>query len=562
MPPELPPPPDPPADPTTLDRRRLEARLRRLERHLGFAPLSDAQVESLLAPAAPRAAAPPVARGNVEAGLEMAIGEFWLARIGVLALMVGLGLLVAYPFVGLPAGGPSLSGFLAAGLGFWVARRWRAALPEMARLLFLGSLVLCYLATLRLHFFAPEPVIASRLVVVALLIAVLTIELIVAGRTRSEPAAMLVAALGFTTAVVSETLPAGLVVMTGLATGAVWLVHRHRWHGNYALVVVLTYLTHLLLLLNDPLAGHPLKAVAAPQGNLWFLALNTGILAGAGFLPGATEQAGWLRAVRALAISGGVLVVAALNVVIFGAGRPPWIELGAATGLLALAVASWQHHASRYATSIQACAAFVALSVFLVRFFGAPACYAWLAWQSLLVAIVAVAFRSKIIVVANVMIFAGIYAVYLGFEPASGPVNLSFALVALLTARLLNWQNRRLELRTELMRNFYLAAAVVAVPYGLYHTVPSAWVSTSWLLVAACYFGVSLWLRNRKYRWMAIGTVLGTVVYVFVNDLAHLAPAYRIVSFLVLGCALLVISVFYARSRQRARGEIKPGILP
>ncbi|HTL68878.1 MAG TPA: hypothetical protein VL200_14535 [Lacunisphaera sp.] len=535
-----------------MDRRRLEARLLRLERHLGFAPLPEAQIDALLQPRAERpAVAPAGATARTEAGLEMEIGEFWLARIGVVALMVGLGLLVAYPFAGLPAGAPSLSGFAAAALGFWVARRWRMALPEMARLLFLGALVLCYLATLRLHFFAPVPLVDSRLAVVFLLLVVLAVELVVADRRGSEFTAVLVAGLGFVTAVVSDILPAGLAVMTGLAAGAVWLVHRRRWLWNYALVVVLVYLTHLLLLLNNPLAGHPFKAAAAPQGNLGFLALNTVILATAGFLPGATAQAAWLRALRALAISGGVLLVAALNVFIFGAGRPPWIELGAAGGLLLLALAAWWHHTSRYATSIQACAAFVALSVFLIRYFGAPACYAWLAWQSLLVASVAVAFRSKIIVVSNLVIFAGIYAVYLFFEPASGPVNLSFALVALLTARLLNWQNQRLELRTELMRNFYLTAAMVAVPYGLYHTVPSAWVSTSWLLVAGVYFGVSRWLRNRKYRWMAIGTVFGTVVYVFVNDLAHLTPAYRIVSFLVLGSVLLAISIVYARSRRR-----------
>jgi uncharacterized membrane protein len=124
-----------------------------------------------------------------------------------------------------------------------------------------------------------------------------------------------------------------------------------------------------------------------------------------------------------------------------------------------------------------------------------------------------------------------------------------------LTARLLNWQNERLELRTALMRNFYLGAATVAVPYGLYHTVPPGWVSTSWLLAAGVYFGVSIWLKNAKYRWMAMGTVFATVVYVFVFDLSRLAPAYRIVSFLVLGVVLLVISLFYGRRRRQETGS-------
>lgn len=559
-----PPPAGDPATPPAADsrgaarrqERLLEARLLRLENYLGFRPLGESDAEIILAGGTPEAAAAPLVPDEVV--IERQIGEFWLARIGVVALVIGLGLLVAYPFAGLPAGSASAIGFAAGAVAFWLARRWQDALPELARLLFPGAILLCYLATVRLHFFAPRPLVAERLPAVLLQALVVAVALGVAHRHRSEFVAILVSVLGFITAILGDRLPVSLSLMAGLAAAAVWFVHRHRWHWNHAVVMLLAYGLHLLLLLNNPLAGHPLRALAAPQGHLGFLALNTAILAAVGFLPGASGLAvGW-RVVRPLVISWGVLVIAALDGFIFKQGQSPWVELGVAGGLLALAVAGWRHHASRYATSIQVCAAFIALSVFLIRFFPAPACFAWLAWQSLLVAAVAVAFRSKIIVVANVLIFAAIYAVYLFIAPDSGPVNLSFALVALLTARLLNWQNQRLELRTELMRNFYLLAAVVAVPYGLYHTVPAGWVSTSWLAVAAAYFGVSRWLRNRKYRWMAIGTVFATVVYVFVFDLARLAPAYRIVSFLVLGVGLLVISVFYTRDRRRQEETATP----
>jgi uncharacterized membrane protein len=53
---------------------------------------------------------------------------------------------------------------------------------------------------------------------------------------------------------------------------------------------------------------------------------------------------------------------------------------------------------------------------------------------------------------------------------------------------------------------------------------------------------------------MAIFTILGAVVYTFIVDLARLEPIYRISSFLVLGVVLLVVSVFYARSRARNPG--------
>lgn len=542
-------------DPVGAESRLLEARLLRLENYLGFKPLTSSEATFILSAEVPAPAAPaPIPAAAAEEGLEMEIGEYWLARIGIVALMVGLGFLVAYPFA-LPAWVPSLIGFSACGLLVYVSRRWHSALPELAQLLHWGALFLGYFATLRLHFFVPAPLLTSRALALGLLVVVLAWEYVVAVRRGRQGTVALVTSLGFVTAIVGDSLVVALSLASAMAGLAVWLVRRHRWHGHYALTLCLAFLLHLLYLLGNPLAGHPMHGVAAAPLNLLFLALYIGIFATANFLPGAKEHELVWRIGRPLVIAGGVLLLGGLNIVMFHQVGFPWVELALSAGFLVLAMAGWWHHASRYATAFYACAGYVTLSVFLVRQFPGPAAYGWLAWEGLLVAATAVWFRSKIIVVANVFIFAGMYAVYLLFAPASGPVNLSFAVVALLTARLLNWQSERLELRTELMRNFYLGAATVAVPYGLYHTVPPGWVSTSWLLAAAAYFGVSIWLRNRKYRWMAIGTVLATVVYVFVFDLARLPPAYRIVSFLVLGVGLLVISLFYSRRRRQVGGK-------
>ncbi len=532
----------------------LEARLTRLEIYLGFKPLTESEAAYILDSRGAVAVAPAPPPAEAKDGLEMEIGEYWLARIGIVALMIGLGFLVAYPFA-LPAWVPSLIGFSACGFLVVVAQRWQAALPEMARLLFWGALFLGFFATLRLHFFAPSPLLTSRPLAMALMVAVLAVEYTVALRRGQQTTVVLVTLLGFVTAIVSDSMPVALGLVAAMAGLSVWLVRSRDWQAHYALALTLAFLLHLMFLVGNPLAGHPVHGVKAAPFNLWFLALYAGTFAFAGFLPGTKDKGLIWRIGRPLVISGGVLVVGALNILLFHQAGVPWIELGMSAGFLGLATAGWWHRASRYATSIYACAGYVTLSAFLVRYFPAPASFGWLAWEGLLVAATAVWFRSKIIVVSNVFIFAGIYVVYLLFAAASGPVNLSFAVVALLTARLLNWQNERLELRTALMRNFYLGAATVAVPYGLYHTVPPGWVSTSWLLAAGVYFGVSIWLKNAKYRWMAMGTVFATVVYVFVFDLSRLAPAYRIVSFLVLGVVLLVISLFYGRRRRQETGS-------
>lgn len=550
------PDPEPPGADAPRDEaatRLLEARLVRLEKYLGFRPLTLADADIILSgEAAPGPA--PTAAGATDEGLEMEIGEFWLARIGVVALIVGLGFLVAYPFPALPAAVPSLIGFLALGGLWWASHRWQKSLPEISRLMFWGALFLGYFATVRLHFFSAAPLVGSAAASLGLLVAVVVAEYWIALRRSCQVTASLVTVLGFVTAIASDSLGLGLAMATLMVGFAVWLLWKRGWLGHYALAGLLAFALHLMFLIGNPLAGHPVRAITEPQGNLLFLAVYALLLAAPVFFAGAQGKSTWLRVLRPLLLSGGVMLVALVNITLFHRQAASWVELGVAAGFLGVAMAAWWHQSSRYATAIFACAGYVTLSLFLIRYFPSPGFYGWLAWQSLLVAGTAVWFRSKIIVVANVFIFALIYAVYLLFEHASGPVNLSFAAVALLTARVLNWQSDRLELRTELMRNFYLGAATVAVPYGLYHTVPPGWVSTSWLLAAGVYFGLSVWLRNRKYRWMAMGTVLATIAYVFVVDLSRLAPAYRILSFLVLGVALLAISIFYGRSR-KAKSE-------
>ena len=89
------------------------------------------------------------------------------------------------------------------------------------------------------------------------------------------------------------------------------------------------------------------------------------------------------------------------------------------------------------------------------------------------------------------------------------------------------------------------------VPYGLYHGVPEHYVSLSWLGAVLFYYAMSLGLRNKKYRWLAILTMLLTVIHVFVMDLSSLNPVYRMVSFLALGLILLVVSWVYARCRRQ-----------
>ncbi|MCB0294933.1 MAG: hypothetical protein KDG51_06760, partial [Calditrichaeota bacterium] len=163
----------------------------------------------------------------------------------------------------------------------------------------------------------------------------------------------------------------------------------------------------------------------------------------------------------------------------------------------------------------------------------------------------AIWFRSKFIIVANFFIFLLILLAYVIVAGKVSTVSIGLGIVALLSARILNWQKDRLELRTDFMRYAYLVTAFFIFPYALYHSVPEAYVALSWIGVSVFYYLMSVWLKNNKYRWMALLNLILTVLYLFVMGSSQLDPVLRVVSFLILGVVLLLISLAYNRMRMK-----------
>jgi uncharacterized membrane protein len=101
-----------------------------------------------------------------------------------------------------------------------------------------------------------------------------------------------------------------------------------------------------------------------------------------------------------------------------------------------------------------------------------------------------------------------------------------------------------------MLRNIYLVIGFVFVLYTVYHVVPANYVTLSWMGVAVSYFLISVLLKNIKYRWLAIASALVTISFLFLVDLARLAPKYRVPAFLFVGIMTLVISLYYTKFRQ------------
>jgi hypothetical protein len=219
--------------------------------------------------------------------------------------------------------------------------------------------------------------------------------------------------------------------------------------------------------------------------------------------------------------------------------------------LIGFAILFYIQKSSKVATFFYAMTGYSALSIAIILQFDKPDFFTWLCWQSLIVVSTAVWFKSKFIIVANFIIFLIIFLVFLALSATTSIISLSFGIVALLSARILNWKKDKLELKTEQMRNAYLLTAFLIIPYSLYNMMPSGYVAFSWIIVAILYYIFSLILKNVKYRYMSLATFLLTVIYVFVLGIMSEETVFKILSFLVLGAALIILSIIYSRNRNK-----------
>jgi hypothetical protein len=530
--------------------QKLEARVSRLERHLALPPISETPSPPEPANASAAYSSPKLPGGEENSGLELRVGELGLAWVGSIIFLLGIVFLMAYTYsLGYHILATILGYLTALGL-YALARLWRESFLHLSRLMTGGSFLLLFYTTMRLHFFSAEPLVGNAYLALLLLLLGVALELSLAVRRRSQSLASLAMLLGVTSALLIDTTHLSLPLVVAHAALAVYLTISRGWRHLLVAAIILAYAAHLVWLLNNPVAGHPVQGVAEHQYNLAYLFLYAAAFSWPA-LWGEKALAEDARSMSAIVLNClGFSLLTLLAVLTHFQQSYAAVSLGVAGFFLLISVIQWLRTHQQFAPAIYACFGHLALSIAIYGLAAVPTSFLWLSWQSLLVVSMALWFRSKILVVVNSLIYLGILLTYLATAPSSDPVNFSFALVALASARVMNWQKERLTLRTELLRNVYLSAAFVMTLYALYRAVPREYVTLSWTAAAVGYFLLSYMLRNIKYRGMATSTVLVTVLYLLLVDLARLDARFRVAAFLFLGLLALVISLFYTKIRR------------
>jgi len=86
--------------------------------------------------------------------------------------------------------------------------------------------------------------------------------------------------------------------------------------------------------------------------------------------------------------------------------------------------------------------------------------------------------------------------------------------------------------------------------YALHKAVPDGFVTISWTALALLYFGMSIWFKNIKYRWMSISTFAASAFYLFIVDLQKIELVYRVLAFMVLAVISIGISIYYTKRQK------------
>jgi hypothetical protein len=291
--------------------------------------------------------------------------------------------------------------------------------------------------------------------------------------------------------------------------------------------------------------GHPLQLIAEQHfGVIYLFLLGASYSSILFFRKDDTSTDDYLIGVT---IANGILFTLILFLVVVRFFSTDYVSLFAGITVCCLVYSTIFHSRSdwNFASAFYALYGFMAMTISLYGLYGFPKVYLLLSVQSLLVVSMALWFRNRLIVVMNSLLFLTIMLVYLFSSKSINSVNFSFAFISLISARIINWKSSRLKIETDIMRNLYMIEGFFMMLYAMAQAVPKQFVTLSWTLAALLYFLVSILLKNIKYRYMALGTMICAAFYLFLVDLARIEIIYRILALLFLAVISIGISIYY-----------------
>lgn len=482
--------------------------------------------------------------------LETKVGEYGLSWLGNIVLFFGITFLIQYIS---RSGYPSIStvfGYFSVATIFGIAYFLKENFPRISSIISLNGYLTAFYVTLRIYFFTEPPLINNIWIVLTLLLVIVAIQLFVAFRNNSGLLIGMSILFLASIAILSTNFHISLFITVIIAVLSVIILRRFNRTGMVYLSIIVVYIVFLLEFFSNPVMGNKLQPIEYHNYGYIYLIIVASIFSIISLFE-ETENLLKGRIVGFIITNGfGFSLLLTLYIItFFKEDYSIYVGVIAALALIFsifLQIRSnWKISASLYALY-----AFVLFSIMIHGINSFPRAYFLLAFQSLLVVSVAIWFRSKFIVIMNTLLFAILLVFYLSNAIILDGVNISFSIVALITARILNWKRDRLTIKTSLLRNVYLVIGFIMVLITLYNLIPDRYITLSWTVAAVLYFVFSFILKNVKYRYLALGTMVASIFYFFIIDLARIELVYRIVALMFLAIISIGISIYYSKRKK------------
>ena len=478
-------------------------------------------------------------------GLESQIGRFGLAWLGNIVLLFGITFLTQYMMNLVYRFFSFLFGYFAAAAIFFLANYIKKTNVHLAFIFRMNALVLLFYISARLHFFSVSPMIPEKSISIVVLLLLVVVQIYLSIRNGSQTFAALAVLFALATATLSDATNFMLPIITLIAAGTVYFYQRFNWEPLLMVTIFLTYIAFFLWLFGNPLMGHTMQMITEHHYCvIYLLGLGACFSIMSLFRKKDSVSDDFLISVI---IVNGILFTILILFVALRFFSTDYVALFTIITVCCLIYSIILHTKSdwNFASAFYALYGFMAMSIALYGLFGLPKVYFLLSVQSLLVVSLALWFRNRLIIVMNSLLFLTILMVYLlSSKPVDG-VNFSFALIALISARIINWKRSRLQIKTDMIRNLYMIEGFFMMLFALLHAVPRQFVTFSWTMAALLYFIISLLLKNIKYRYMALGTMICSAFYLFIVDLARIEIIYRVLALLFLAAISIGISIYY-----------------
>ena len=204
--------------------------------------------------------------------LEFEIGQFWFAKAGIVVLAIGIAIILTLPFDNFPPVIPSLFGFTVSLVLFGFSKLWKNSFNLISRYLYGSGFLLLFFSILRLHYWGDPSFITNNFYEFILLALISLILLFISIRKESTYLFNIGLTLVYGASLVSgETyiIFISVIFFTALSS---YIKINYDWGRLFYYSVFLTYFTHFIWFINDPLIiGNKIQFMKEPYLNIFFL---------------------------------------------------------------------------------------------------------------------------------------------------------------------------------------------------------------------------------------------------------------------------------------------------